>query len=91
MKTDKIQAKMVGANEAYQLYHVTRAWLREHRNSGSIRCSETHGRGFDGRSYVKYLYNVEDIERELQSFSTRSQARKTHLADSLGKGGEDRW
>lgn len=91
MKADNIQAKTVGANEAYQLYHVTRAWLRERRNAGSIRCSETHGVGANGRPYVKYLYNVEDIERELQSFATRSQAHQSEIGDSLGGGGVDRW
>ena len=91
MKADKIQAKTVGANEAYQLYHVTRAWLRERRNAGSIRCSETHGVGFDGRPYIEYLYNVEYIERELKSFATRSQAHQSEIGDSLGGGGVDRW
>lgn len=63
--------KMVDANAAYEQYHVTRSWLREHRLAGTIRCTETHGRGRDGRAWVRYLYNVEDLENELRMFSPR--------------------
>ena len=91
MNPKELKAKTVGANEAYQLYHVTRAWLRERRNEGKIRCSETHGVGFNGRPYIKYLYDVEDIERELASFASRSQEHKAKLGGDSVEGGGDRW
>ena len=66
-----MEKKLMDANEAHEVYGVTRAWLRGHRNAGTIRCSETHGKGRDGRPYVRYFYNVQDIERELRMFSPR--------------------
>ena len=91
MNPAELKAKTVGANEAYQLYHVTRAWLRERSEAGVIRCSETHGVGANGRTYVKYLYSVEDIERELATFASRSQEHQLNLGGGPGAGGGDRW
>ncbi|MBR4260030.1 MAG: hypothetical protein IKQ17_13430 [Kiritimatiellae bacterium] len=54
--------KMMDANEAYRVYHVTRAWLREKRSAGIIRGSSIMGCGAGGREYVRNLYNVDDIE-----------------------------
>ena len=87
----EISPKMVSANEAYQLYHVTRAWLRERRNAGTLQCSETHGVGFDGKHYIKYLYNVSDIERELRSFASRAQAHQIGSSGREDAAGENRW
>ena len=66
-----METKTISANEAFEIYHVTRAWLRGHRNAGTIRFAETHGKGRDGKAYTKYLYYVQDIERELKMFSPR--------------------
>ena len=59
-------AKTIDANEAYRVYHVTRAWLRENRNAKSIRCAPLFGLDMYGKEYIRYLYNVADIEREIQ-------------------------
>ena len=57
--------KMMTANEAYKAYSVTRAWLRNAAAERRIRRSTVHGRDSLGRSYVKYLYAVADIEGAL--------------------------
>jgi hypothetical protein len=65
---------------------VTRAWLRQKHNGGAIRRTETHGTDAVGHRCVRYLYYLEDIERELALFSSRAQA---HAANR--RFFEDRW
>lgn len=59
------KAKLIDANGAHREYCVTRAWLRSMFENGRIRRGETHGVDAHGRPYVRYLYNVEDIEKVL--------------------------
>lgn len=62
---EEAHPKMMDANEAYRVYHVTRAWLREKRGAGIIRGSSITGCGVGGRQYIRNLYSVGDIERAL--------------------------
>ena len=65
MKNEK--AKLIDANGAHREYCVTRAWLRSMFENGRIRRGETLGVDAHGRPYVRYLYNVEDIEKVLST------------------------
>lgn len=53
----------ITANEAYAIYGVTRAWLRENAEAGAIRKTAIEGVNKKGYPYVRNLYNVEDIEK----------------------------
>ena len=57
---------MMTANESYEEYGTTRAWLRSKAEQGKIRLSVLAGRNSRGEEFIKKLYLVEDIERELK-------------------------
>lgn len=67
---DQPAPKTIDANEAFRVYHVTRAWLRQKRASGAIRCAALKGNDMYGKEYIRNLYNVEDIEREIKNAMT---------------------
>ena len=68
----------ITAADAYDKYRVTRAWLRTNAEAGNIRRTGLHciSRA-TGQPCVRYLYNVQDIERELRAWASRSQAHRT--------------
>ena len=63
---DQPAPKTLDANEAFRVYHVTRSWLRQKREAGIIRCAAIKGHDMYGKEYTRYLYDVEDIEREIK-------------------------
>ena len=67
---DQPAPKTIDANEAFRVYHVTRAWLRQKRATGAIRCAALKGNDIYGKEYTRNLYNVEDIEREIKNAMT---------------------
>ena len=91
---DQQAPKTIDANEAFRVYHVTRAWLRQKRASGAIRCAALKGNDMYGKEYTRNLYNVEDIEREIKNAMTpvadSSQSDPSEVPAS-DPGSADRW
>ena len=54
------------ANDLHEMLGTTRSWLRENWNAGRVRRRAITGHGHDGTIKTKYLYCVEDVERELE-------------------------
>ena len=53
------------ANDLHQRKGTARWWLRELWKQGKIRRRSLTVRGPNGESREKYLYSVDDVEREL--------------------------
>lgn len=78
------ETKYISANDAYERYRVTRAWLRENADAGTIRRTGiTLENRRLGKKCVKFLYSVEDIERELDSWASNSQERRKSSAKRM--------
>lgn len=91
---DQPAPKTIDANEAFRVYHVTRAWLRQKRASGAIRCAALKGNDMYGKEYTRNLYNVEDIEREIKNAMTSaSDSSQSDPApdSSPATGDSDKW
>ena len=53
------------ANDLHEMKGTTRSWLRELWKAGEVRRRTITAHGQNGELKTKYLYNVEDVEREL--------------------------
>ena len=53
------------ANDLHETKGTTRSWLRELWKAGKVRRRTITAHGQNGEIKTKYLYNVEDAEREL--------------------------
>lgn len=87
---DQPAPKTIDANEAFRVYHVTRAWLRQKRASGAIRCAALKGNDMYGKEYTRNLYNVEDIEREIKNAMTSTGDAPANVGQSAPDSAE-RW
>ena len=67
MKTQKEKSgdNWATANDLHETKGTTRSWLRELWKAGKVRRRTITAHGQDGEVKTKYLYNVEDVEREL--------------------------
>ena len=91
---DQPAPKTIDANEAFRVYHVTRAWLRQKRATGAIRCAALKGNDIYGKEYTRNLDKVEDIEREIKNAMTPvadSSKSDPALAASPVAGDVDKW
>lgn len=53
------------ANDLHEMKGTTRSWLRELWKAGKVRRRTITAHGQNGELKTKYLYNVDDVEREL--------------------------
>lgn len=88
---DQPAPKTIDANEAFRVYHVTRAWLRQKRASGAIRCAALKGNDMYGKEYTRNLYNVEDIEREIKNAMTPVDESAPSEDSAPAPGNAERW
>ena len=67
MKTqkEKIGDAWAAANNLHEMKGTTRSWLRELWKAGKVRRRTITAHGQNGELKTKYLYNVDDVEREL--------------------------
>lgn len=54
------------ANDLHEMKGTTRSYLRELWKAGSVRRRTITARGKNGEIKTKYLFCVEDVERELK-------------------------
>lgn len=63
----RLKKEWMSSDELHYSKGTTRPWLRQMWKEGKIRRREITGTMHDGSVRTKYLYNVEDVERVLQS------------------------
>lgn len=69
-KQKAVQKEWMTSDELHTLKDTTRAWLREKYEDKLIRRRTLKGYAKDGTQREKYLYNVEDVEREMSKLES---------------------
>lgn len=59
------------SNALHAMKGTNRAWLRQKWEEGKLRRREIEGYSPDGIPRIKYLYCVQDVERELALSETK--------------------
>lgn len=63
------------ANDLHEKKGTTRSWLRELWKAGKVRRRTITAHGQNGEVKTKFLYNVEDVERELSKTEKEGGAK----------------
>ena len=62
----KVKAEWLSSDDLHYAKGTTRQWLRDKWKDGKVRRRVITGVGHNGEVREKYLFNTEDVERELR-------------------------